>query len=235
MRRLRSLAFDALWGLWTGLFAFAIPVFWALGNPAASIRRATRLWARGTMFLLAEVVGLRHSVRRATGEFAGPQLIVANHQSTWETVAALVLFPDVAIVTKRELLRIPIMGWYLRRSPMIIIDREEAAKALREMIELSRQAIAEGRSVMIFPEGTRIAVGQPVRFKRGVELLYRSLGAPLRPVAHNSGRFWPRGSTPKSPGEITISFLPPIPPGLRATDAVQAAEAAIGAETSALG
>ena len=84
-----------------------------------------------------------------------PGLIIANHELTWETLAALVLFPDVAIVTKQELLRIPIMGWYLRRSPMIMIDRDDGHKALRAMVEQGQAALAAERSVLIFPEGAR--------------------------------------------------------------------------------
>jgi 1-acyl-sn-glycerol-3-phosphate acyltransferase len=173
-------------------------------------------------------------VRGAANRPDEPCLIVANHQSTWETIATLALFPDVAIVAKRELLRIPVMGWYLRRSPMIVIDRDEGGKALREMTALSRAAMAEGRSVLIFPEGTRMPVDEPLRFKRGVELLYRTLGAPALPVALDSGRCWPKASHLKMPGTITLSILPPIPAGLSAAVFARRVEAAIEAEASAL-
>lgn len=234
MQVLRSLIFDALWAGWTALFALTIPFLWALGSPPRAVRAFSRGWARGVLALLGWVAGIRHVVRGAANVPREPCLIVANHQSTWETIATLALFPNVAIVAKRELLRIPVMGWYLRRSPMIVIDRDEAGKALREMAELARAALAEGRSVLIFPEGTRTPVDQPLRFKRGVELLYRTLDAPALPVAFDSGRFWPKGSHVKRPGTITVSILPLIPEGLKDSAFSRRAEAVIDSEKTAL-
>ncbi len=234
MQALRSLAFNTLWAAWTGVFGLTIPVLLVLKSPPRTVRKLSRVWARGVLALLAVSTGVRHAVRGASNLPARPCLIVANHQSTWETIAALALFPDVAIVAKRELLRIPVMGWYLRRSPMIVIDRDEAGKALREMTAQSRAALAEGRPVLIFPEGTRVPVGEPVSFKRGVELLYRTLGVTVAPVALDSGRFWPRGSGWKTPGTIIVSILPPLAPGLPAAEFARRAEGVIEQEKTAL-
>ena len=156
---------------------------------------------------------------------------MANHQSPWETVAALVLFPDVAIVAKRELLKLPVLGWYLRNSPMVIIDRGDTAKAARSMVTACRNALADDRSLLIFPEGTRMPVGSPIIFKRGVELLYRTLGVPAVIVAHDAGRFW-RPQSGLSSGVITVSFLPPIPPGLKAAEFLRTAEQKLAMEIS---
>jgi 1-acyl-sn-glycerol-3-phosphate acyltransferase len=216
MRRLRSVLFNLLWAGWTALFGLAIPVLLIGRASPPTIRLMTRLWARGFLALLAAVVGVRYVKWGADHKPEGPCLIVANHQSAWETVAALVLFPDVAIVAKRELLRIPVLGWFLKRSPMIIIDRSDGVKALRAMKEACVAAIEEGRSVLIFPEGSRKEVGAPLEFKRGVELLYRTLGVSVLPVALNSGRFWKLGHEPKVPGTIIVSMLTPIEPGLSA-------------------
>jgi 1-acyl-sn-glycerol-3-phosphate acyltransferase len=234
LRALKYLLFNLLWGVWTALFGLTIPMLWLLGSQPKMVRLFSRVWARGILALLTAVAGVKY-VERGNVFINGPCLIIANHQSTWETLAALVLFPDVAIVTKRELLRIPVMGWFLKHSPMIIIDRAEAAKALREMVEASRNALAEGRSVLIFPEGTRTPVGAPIKFKRGVELLYRTLGVPAMPVAINSGRFWQMGSKPKLAGTIVVSMLAPIAPGLSATLFARTAEAALETEKSRLG
>jgi 1-acyl-sn-glycerol-3-phosphate acyltransferase len=233
MRVFRSLAFDILWAGWTALFGLTIPALYLLRSPPKTVRRVSRVWARGVLGLLAVTTGVRYVVRNDDAEIAKPCLIVANHQSTWETLAALVLFPDVAIVTKRELLRVPVMGWFLEHSPMIIIDRGEAAKALRAMVEASRAALAEGRSVLIFPEGTRTPIGAPVKFKRGVELLYRALNVPVLAVAINSGRFWNRKI--KSAGTIVVSVLPPIAPGLSGAQFAERAEAMLQAEKTAMG
>jgi 1-acyl-sn-glycerol-3-phosphate acyltransferase len=220
--------------MWTGMLGLAIPFLWIAGTPPRAVRVVTRLWSRGILALLSIFVGLKYQVRGRENVPGTPHLIIANHESTWETLAALVLFPDVAIVTKSELLRIPVMGWYLKHSPMILIDREEASRALREMTEKSRAALADGRSVLIFPEGTRKALGEPVAFKRGVELLYRTLGVPVLPVAIDSGRFWGIGGAQRQSGTITVSFLPPIEPGLRAKDFIRSAEALLEAERNAL-
>ena len=234
MRALRSMAFDGLWVLWTALFGLAIPVLLSLGSPPGAVRRLTRLWVRGILLLLSGVVGLKYALQGWEHVLNTPTLIIANHQSTWETLAALVLFPDVAIVAKRELLRIPVMGWYLKHSPMIVIDRDEASKALRLMTAQSRAAVAAGRSVLIFPEGTRKPVGDLVEFKRGVELLYRTLGVPVLPVVVNSGCYWPLGRALKRPGIITVSCLAPIQPGLSAAIFTKTAEGTIQARKAIL-
>jgi 1-acyl-sn-glycerol-3-phosphate acyltransferase len=223
----RSSAFLALWAIWTGLFGLAIPLLWATKAPPEPIRRLSRVWARGVLGLLGSLCGLRFRVRGDLSAAARPRLIVANHQSTWETIAALVLFPEVAIVAKQELLRIPVMGWYLRHSPMIIIDRDDSRRALRQMLVESRAAVRAGRSVLIFPQGTRTPPGLPVRFKRGVEWLYRGLDVEAAPVAWDAGRFWPAGGGPSRAGTVQVEILSALPPGLPAADFVQRAESAI--------
>ena len=107
---------------------------------------------------------------------------------------------------------------------MILIDREDAGKALRDMVDQSRAALADGRSILIFPEGTRKPVGERIEFKRGVELLYRMLNVPVLPVVVDSGRFWGLGGSTKRPGTIGVSFLSLIAPGMRAADFVTLAE-----------
>jgi hypothetical protein len=122
--RVRSRLFDVLLGVWTGLFGFAIPILMLLRARDHTIRIATRGWARGVLFGLKHVVGLDYVEHGREAFSDEPCLIVCNHQSTWETIAFLLLVPDVAIITKDELIRIPVFGWYLRQSPMIVIDRE---------------------------------------------------------------------------------------------------------------
>ncbi len=136
-----------------------------------------------------------------------PCLIVANHQSAWEDVGLPRARPDVAIIAKRELLAIPVVGWFLRRSPMIVIDRANGTQALRTMIEGCQEAVAAGRSVLIFPEGRAGEMAESVLFKRGVELLYGKLGLTVVPVAVNSGLFWPGGATAR-PGTVVVSTSP---------------------------
>jgi 1-acyl-sn-glycerol-3-phosphate acyltransferase len=226
----RSKLFDLLFALWTGLFGLAVPVLWLCGSPRPAVRSATRLWVRGTLFGLKHVVGLRHMEHGRERVPNIPCLIVANHQSTWETLASLLLFPDVAIVAKQELLAIPVFGWYLRRSPMIVINRETGPRALREMIQQSQAALSEGRSVLIFPEGTRRLPTDPVTFKRGAELLYTKLGVPVLTMALSSGHFWSPGNSCKRKGTIMVSYGEPIPAGLSGAEFTRRAEQILEAD-----
>lgn len=230
----RSKLFDLLFALWTGLFGLAVPLLWLCGSPQPAVRVATRVWVRGALFGLKHVVGLRHMEHGREHIPNEPCLIVANHQSTWETLAPLLLFPDVAIVAKQELLVIPVFGWYLRRSPMIVINREAGPKALREMIQQSQAALSEGRSVLIFPEGTRRLPTDPVTFKRGSELLYAKLGVPVLTMALNSGNFWSPGDSCKRKGTIMISYGQPIPAGLSGAEFTRRAERILEADKNRL-
>jgi 1-acyl-sn-glycerol-3-phosphate acyltransferase len=234
MQQIRSFLFTGLWTLWTSLFA---PVLGGLMLARARpiwVRRWARLWASGVLGMLKYIVGLDHVVRGRENIPAKPCLIVCNHQSTWETIAVLILFPNVAITTKKELLKVPVFGPFLRLSPMITIDRESGSRAIRKMNEEGALALSQGRSVLIFPEGTRSEPGAPVEFKRGVELLYGKLNCELLPVAMNSGDFWRPGRQNKKAGTITLTCLPPIPAGENAAAAIKAAEAAIQAELTSI-
>jgi 1-acyl-sn-glycerol-3-phosphate acyltransferase len=137
--------------------------------------------------------------------------------------------PNVAIVAKRELLAVPVMGWFLRHSPMIVIDRERGGSAIRHMLSEARKALAEGRPVLLFPEGSRKSVASDIEFKRGIELLYVQLGVRVVPVALDSGRFWGADLPFKRRGAITVSFLPSIEPGLSGAEFVQRAQSALRA------
>jgi 1-acyl-sn-glycerol-3-phosphate acyltransferase len=228
--RIRSVLFNLYWAGWTGLFVAPLVVLACVGSPPAPIRAATRLWSRGILFGLRHLVGLTYVEEGREHVPSEPCLIVANHQSAWETLAFLVLIPDVAIVAKRELVAIPIVGWFLRRSPMIIIDRANGSQALRTMIDESRAAIAEGRSILMFPEGTRGEIDAPVQFKRGVELLYGKLGLPVLPVAVNSGLYWPHGGSHKRSGTVVVRYLEVLKPGLTGSAFMLGTQDAIDAE-----
>lgn len=231
--RIRNIAFKATFVCWTLLFAPLIPILVLIGAPGRLVRPLTRLWARGVLGLSSLLVGVRFEERGRSNVPAGPALIVANHQSAWETIAALVIFPDVAIITKRELLAVPVVGWFLRHSPMIPIDRTRSTSAMRQMISACRKEVAAGRSILIFPEGTRKPPGSVVEFKRGVELLYRSLGIPALLVAHDAGRLWHENMS-LSPGINTVSILQPPDIAANPLKFADHAQNIIGNEVSAL-
>src|SRR5690606_21388864 len=141
-------------------------------------------------------------------------IVAAKHQSAWDTMAFYWVLDDAAYVLKKELLSIPLYGWCARKARMIGVDRSGGAKALRAMVEQAQNCLAEGRPIVIFPEGTRTAPGRRSAYHPGIAALYTRLGVPVVPVALNSGLFWGRRSFIKQPGRIVVQFLPPIPPGL---------------------
>lgn len=208
----RSLVFLGFFYLWTVLCVLtAWPMMiWS--------RRAGRwyvnVWARGVLLLLRAIAGVRYRVLGMENIPDTPCLIASKHQSAWEIFALLALLPDAAFVMKQELINIPLFGRYSLRVGMIPVERDKGASALRAITEMAEREIAAGRHIVIFPEGTRRSIGAPPDYKTGVGLFYKRFGVPSVPVALNSARHWPNGVTIKTPGTITVSFLPPIPAGL---------------------
>jgi 1-acyl-sn-glycerol-3-phosphate acyltransferase len=192
-----------------------------------AVVRFSRLWGRVTFAWLRWTVGLEYEVRGREYLPTVPSILALKHQSAWDTIVIGQLLADPAIVYKRELQRIPIFGWYLWGAGMIAIDREAGSAALKHMVNAAKQAIAMGRSVAIFPEGTRGPVGSKLPYLIGVGALYSQLGVPMIPVALNSGFFWGRQAFLKRPGRIVIEILPPIPPGLDRRQAMATLEAQI--------
>jgi len=211
MMWLRSLLFYVAFYLWTALLS--LPFLPLLLAPSSWMMRCGTLWSRGTLLLLRLCVGLDHQVLGRERLPPGPVLIAMKHQSAWDTFAVPVIFRSPAMVIKRELGWIPIYGWYALKAGMIPIDRMGRGGALKAMVAASAKALARGRPIFIFPEGTRSAVGERRSYQPGVAALYHRLDVPLVPVAVNSGLFWGRRRLLKRPGRITVEILPPIPPG----------------------
>src|SRR4029077_9834242 len=196
--------------------------------------RFGRVWGRCVLALLKSIVGLDGEIRGQEHIPSGPSIIAMKHQSAWDTLILPVILDDFAVVVKQELLFVPFYGWYAARAGSIAIDRRGGAGALRHMVRRAREAVAEGRPVVIFPEGTRTALGQRLTYQPGVAALYQALQLPVVPAAVNSGLFWGRRSFVKRPGRITLGFLEPIPPGLPRRQMMSELEARIEAGTAAL-
>lgn len=174
------------------------------------VRRVSRVWSNGTAWLLSAVCGLRYRVEGRECLPDGPVIVASKHQSAFETVLLSALVPDLCIIYKKELDSIPLFGWFLRHSPMVSVDRQGGASALRTMLDRARAVVADGRAVLIFPEGTRVPVGERGTAHPGLIALVRHLRLPVVPLALNSGVFWPRKSWLRYPGCITLRFLQPI-------------------------
>lgn len=211
MIAVRSLLFQVLFYAWT--VALCILYLPLLAAPRSWIMAGARLWIHGGFLLLRTIIGLSHEVRGGENIPTGPALIVAKHQSMWDTLVFHTLLPDPVFILKKELIAIPFFGWYLKKAGSVPIDRSAGARTLKQMAEATRQALAKGRQVIIFPEGTRTAPGDSRPYNSGVALLY-GLGAPVIPVALNSGLFWGRHTFLRKPGRIVIEFLPPMPEGM---------------------
>lgn len=209
---IRSLLFLASFYIWLALcLIFALPFLWLPRKNAVCVAHIIN---EGMLFLLARAVHIRYEFRGLENLGSTPVIIASKHQSVWETAMWPSFSPHIAVVLKKELLRIPIFGTLICKLGHITVDRKGGQRAIVHMINKAKNVIEDGRSILIFPEGTRSIPGAPASYQRGIGALYRKLGVPVVPAALNSGVFWSRNSFLKYPGTIIMEFLPPIQPGL---------------------
>ena len=209
---LRSVLFNILFYL--NLFIYliaAIPTFFL---PYRAVIAFAKAWGRTNLWLLRIVCGIDVAWTGLEKISRGPLIVAAKHQSTWETFALFTLFDDPTFIVKRELMWIPLFGWYLWKARMIPVHRGAGTQALVLMTERARAELMRNRQLVIFPEGTRRAVGAEPAYKFGVAHLYGATGVPCLPVALNSGLIWPRRKFLRYPGTPRVEILDPIPPGL---------------------
>ena len=193
-----------------------------------------RFWVRSTLWLHETICGIGDEIRGRDMIPEGGFIVAAKHQSAWETLRLVELFPRPTFILKRSLLWLPLFGWYLSKAKMIPVDRGGGSAAMEAMTAHARRAVAEGRQIIIFPEGTRRPPLAPPNYRRGIRHLYRDLGVPCLPVALNSGLFWPRRSPAHRKGTILLACLPPIPPGRNPEAFAATLEADLEAATGGL-
>ena len=211
MKYIRSGLFNFLFFCWTAL---VVLLLWTvIFLSPTKFRSVISIWPKGC-FALLKIIGITFEIRGLKNIPKFPVLFAVKHQSVWETIFFLWHHKDNAYVMKSELSRIPFWSWYMKKSGHILIDRTGGTKSMRNIIKKSKLFMDNGRSIVIFPEGTRIASGQMGNFHPGVAAIYTQLNATVVPVAVNSGLFWPRREFVKKPGNIIIEFLPPIEPGI---------------------
>ncbi len=195
------------------------------------------LWNRFNVWWLAFICGVKYQVRgRENIPTDGAFIVMANHQSTWETMALPVIFPQqMSWVLKRELLNVPFFGWGLRLLKPIAINRAAGRAAVKQIATQGKALLQEGIGIIVFPEGTRVEPGQKVAYKIGGAILASHAGFPVVPVAHNAGESWPRHAWIKKPGTITVSIGQPMPTTGLGADAInKQVEAWIEAEKAHL-
>jgi 1-acyl-sn-glycerol-3-phosphate acyltransferase len=206
------MAFNVLFYLNTLVYLIiALPTFFM---PYRAIIAVAKSWSRTNLVLLRLVAGIDYEIRGREKIPKGAILVAPKHQSAWETFALVPLFDNPTFILKRELQWIPIFGWLTIKGRMVPVNRGGRVQALNAMTERARIELAEGRQLIIFPEGTRRPAGAEPRYKQGVVHLYVAEGVPCVPIALNSGLFWPRRSMRLIPGKVLVEILDPIPPGL---------------------
>ena len=196
-------------------------------------RRSVVPWVNFTIWLIKHVLGIPYRLLGAENIPARAAVVLAKHQSAWETFMLQEVFRDTVFVWRKELKYLPFFGWALASIPMIETDRSASRASLKRLVEQGRDRLENGYTVIIFPEGTRSQPGSKNRYKIGGAHLAVETGAPVVPVALNSGEFWGRNALFKRCGTVTVSVGPAIDPaGLSAGEVTQRAEAWIEAEMS---
>ncbi len=167
-------------------------------------------WSAANLWWLRITCGLHYVVEGKENIPDRACIVMSNHQSTWETMAIGTVFPPLTWVIKKELLLLPIFGWGLALTEPIALDRKSGRKAVDQLTLKGKQKLQSGRSILIFPEGTRTPPGEKRKFRIGGAMLAAEAGAPIVPVAHNSGKFWARKQLTKKPGTIKMVIGPII-------------------------
>jgi 1-acyl-sn-glycerol-3-phosphate acyltransferase len=234
----RSLAFNALF--YANLLVHMIAALPTLLLPHPVLGAFIRSYARTSLWLLRVICGTKVCWRGTANIPPGSCIVACKHQSAWETFALYAVLKDPIYILKRELMWIPLFGWYTWKAGLIPVDRRAGMAALARMTARAQKALAapRPRQLVIFPEGTRRAPGASPSYKPGIVHLFARAGVPCVPAALNSGLFWPRRSLLRLPGTIIVEFLPPIPPGFERTaflprlqDAIEQASARLVQES----
>lgn len=210
---LRTRLFELYVLIFSALIGVGILIYLRWTRKPREVRWVLRLWSASFIYGARAILGMKFRVEGLENIPDRPVIFVGNHQSYWESIAMTVFFPHINVVTKRAAMSIPVFGWGLRHAPMIPVDRDAPGQNLRRLLRDGSASIAEGRSILIYPEGGRVPPGERRPFSRGLGPLYRRCGCDVVPFVTNAGLYWFAGFRTKRPSLITIRFLPAIPAG----------------------
>ncbi|MBA3667085.1 MAG: 1-acyl-sn-glycerol-3-phosphate acyltransferase [Sphingomonas sp.] len=224
MALIRSILFTLLF--YSGTLFYVLVVIAVAPIGTAPVRTVVHAWSAYHHWLVRHILGIRIVWDGAIPD--GPFLIAVKHSSMMEAVDTLHFADKPVVVMKRELTAIPLFGWVTRRYGAIGVDRDAGASALRVMMAEAKAAVAGGRPVIIFPEGTRVPFGQKPAIKPGFAGLYRAIGLPVVPVAHDVGKLWHKGFVKRS-GTAHFKVGETIPAGLKRADIEARVHTAINA------
>ena len=214
MTALRSTLFTLILAAWTMFCGTLVLCTYVLPEAPRfkSCYAICQMWRYGFMAMCQLILGIRCQIQGQENISPTPAIYLVKHQSAWETIALQIWTPPAVFVLKRELLAIPFFGWALWGLRMIWIDRSAGKAALEKIVTQGQKRLGQGLSIIIFPEGTRVAPGKMGKFKLGGARLATRTGTPVIPVAHNAGELWPRNAFIKKSGTITVRFGPAIDP-----------------------
>ncbi len=210
MQIIRSAIFHLFMGVWTPLiFMLLSPLLLTFNQNLITI--IGYIWAKGILIALKIICNLDYEISGEENVPQAPFILASKHQSSWETVFLSAYFRNAKFILKQELTRIPFYGWYLLSSGMIHINRGLGISAIKKIVKDTTSCLKAGKSVIIFPEGTRVKPGEPRDIQPGIAAIHKcNKNIPIIPITLNSGLYWPKGLSLIKPGKITIKFLSPI-------------------------
>ena len=201
--------------LYIAILVLITPPYWVVVMVSGLFSRLARWriiswWPQFATLLARWLLRIDYVVEGRENIPTEPCVILSKHSSAWETIAFSGIFPPHVYVIKRELLWIPFLGWGLSLYSPISIDRSNRRTAMQRLSQTGAERFSQGFSIMIYPEGTRVAIGKRGTYRLGGAILATTMGAKVLPVAHNAGLVWPRNSLLKFPGRVTVRIGPPI-------------------------
>lgn len=221
MKKIRSISFDlSFYSFSITLFLACFPLIWIF--PRVFLEKVAYFWSKISLVLLNKIVGLKvkfHNLQRIQQLTKnGPVIFACQHQSALDTILPYFFLNRFAVVLKKELFYIPLIGLYHLRLKSIFVDRKRGLLSIRQMLDKAKKNISLKRNILIYPEGRRTAPGDPINCQPGIFLLYQKLNCPVIPISLNTGLFWRRRTLFKEPGTVNVTIEHAIMPGLNKAD-----------------